>query len=95
MLDVTKLKAFADKKLNVTQMMISVFDRVENTVGKGENASYQHILLFPQCFQKASFLGVVKSRGLCGTELKLVVVAFPLSTQDYGNSTTTCSPVSG
>ena len=42
--------------------MISVFDRVENIVGKGENAGYQHFLLFPQCFQKASFLGVVKSQ---------------------------------
>ena len=37
--------------------MISVFDRVENIVGKGENAGNQHFLLFPQCFQKASFLG--------------------------------------
>ena len=33
-------------------MMISVFDRVENTVEKGENAGYQHFLLFPQCFPK-------------------------------------------
>ena len=23
---------------------------IENITGKGENASYQHILLFPQCF---------------------------------------------
>ena len=36
-------------------MMISLYDRVENIVGKGENAGYQHFLLFPQCFQKASF----------------------------------------
>ena len=41
--------------------MISVVNRVENIVGKGENAGYQHFLLFPQWFQKASFLGVVKS----------------------------------
>ena len=34
--------------------MISVFDSVENIVGKGENAGYQHFLLFPQCFEKAS-----------------------------------------
>ena len=59
-LDVTKLKAFADDKINVTQMMIPVFDRVENIVGKGENAGNQHFLLFPQCFQKASFLGSLK-----------------------------------
>ena len=36
-------------------MIISVFDRVETIVGKGENAGYQHFLLFPQCFEKASF----------------------------------------
>ena len=36
-------------------MLISVFDRVENIVGKGENAGYQHFLLFPQCFEEASF----------------------------------------
>ena len=53
----TKLKAFAEDKMNVSQMMIPVFDKVENIVGKGENAGYQHFPLFPQCFQKASFLG--------------------------------------
>ena len=36
-------------------MIISVFDRVENIVGKGEMAVYQHFLLSPQCFEKASF----------------------------------------
>ena len=59
-LDVTKLKTFADDKINVAQMMISVFDRIENNVGKGENAGHQHFLLFPQCFQKASFLESLK-----------------------------------
>ena len=38
-------------------------------MGKEENAGYQHFLLFPQCFQKASFSGLEKS-GLCGKELK-------------------------
>ena len=36
-------------------MIISVFNNVENIVGKGENAGYQHFLLIPQYFQKASF----------------------------------------
>ena len=35
-------------------MIISVFDRVENIVGKGENAGYQHLLLFTQSFRKLS-----------------------------------------
>ena len=39
-----------------------MFSKVENMVGKGENAGFQHFLLSPLCFQKASFLGVIKSR---------------------------------
>ena len=31
-------------------------------MGKGEKAGYQHFLLFSQCFQKASLLGVIKNR---------------------------------
>ena len=42
--------------------MIYVFDRVENNVGRGENAGKQHFLLFPQCSQKCVFLRVVKSQ---------------------------------
>ena len=33
-----KLKAFANDNINVIEMIISVFDRVENILGKGENA---------------------------------------------------------
>ena len=64
-LDWTKLKAFADDKINVTEKLKSVLERVENIVGKGENAGYQHFLLFPQCFQKA-FMWVCLKSGLCG-----------------------------
>ena len=40
---------------NVTQIFRFAFDKVENIVGeKGENASYQHFLLFPEYFQNAS-----------------------------------------
>ena len=45
-----KLEALADDKSDVAKMTITVFDRVENAVGKGENAGDQHFLLFPQCF---------------------------------------------
>ena len=34
--------------------------REENIVGKEENAGYQHFLLFPLCFQKASLTVVLK-----------------------------------
>ena len=48
-------------------MIISVFDTVENIVGKRENAVYQHFLLFPQCFEKASFPD--RSKGVIVWEL--------------------------
>ena len=35
-------------------MMISFSHKIENNVGKGENAGDQHFLLFPQCFRKTS-----------------------------------------
>ena len=56
-LDWSKLKAFADEKFNITQTLKFVLGRVENFVGKGENAGYHHFLLFPQCFQKATISG--------------------------------------
>ena len=56
------MKAFADYKFYVAKMMTSVSDRVENIVGKGESAGYQHFLLFQQCFQKISFFRVVKTQ---------------------------------
>ena len=41
-------------KINLTQKFKFILEKVENSRGKGENASYQHFLLFQQCFQKAS-----------------------------------------
>ena len=55
----TKLKASADEKINVVQMLIPVFDRIEKIVEKGENAGCQYFLAM---FTKGFFLGVVKSR---------------------------------
>ena len=40
-LDWSKLKAFADDKSNVTEKMKIVLGRIENIVGKGENAGNQ------------------------------------------------------
>ena len=52
-LGLPKMKALADDKSNVTQNIQVMFYRIENTVGKEENAGFQHFLLFPQCSQKA------------------------------------------
>ena len=47
---------------------MSVFHQVKNIVGKGQNAGYQHFLLFPQCLQKESSLGSLKVE-LCDKQL--------------------------
>ena len=60
-LHLSKFKAFADDKIILTQKLKFVLGKVKNIVGKGENAGYQHFLLFPQCFQKAFFPRGVKS----------------------------------
>ena len=59
-LGLSKSKASADDKVKVTETLKFDLGRVENIVGKGENAGYQHFVLFPQCFLKASFSGVSK-----------------------------------
>ena len=56
----SKLKAFADDKFNVPKMMISFLERVGNIVRKGKNASWEHFLFFPQCFQMLSVSGSLK-----------------------------------
>ena len=53
-LNQSKFKAFADDKIIVTQRLKFVLGRIENIVGKRENACYKHFLFLPQCFQKLS-----------------------------------------
>ena len=62
--DLSKFKAFADNNLNVARMTKLVFDRVENIVGKDENAGYQHFPFFPTMFSKALFLQGCSKSGL-------------------------------
>ena len=61
-LDWSRLRAFADKKINVTQKFNFVFRRVENFVGKEENAGYQHFSPFFTMFSKTFIFRVVKSQ---------------------------------
>ena len=60
----SKLRAFADDKLNVTENIKVVFRRIEKIVGKEENAGQQHFFLCPQCFQK----------GFSSSKSKVVIV---------------------
>ena len=52
--DLSKFKGFADDKINFELKLKFDLGREENIVGKGENAGYQHLFFFPQCFQKLS-----------------------------------------
>ena len=47
---------------NVNKKSKRTLGRVENNVGKGENAGYQHFLLFPTMFSKGLSVEVVKSQ---------------------------------
>ena len=68
---------FAYDNINVTEKLKFVVERVEDIVGKGENAEYQQFALFPQCFQKASF----SKSGLFGeTVAQTVELVFDLKT---------------
>ena len=53
-LDWSKFKVFAEDKLNVARIMISVSDRVENIVGKGEML-VTSTFSFPTMFSKGFF----------------------------------------
>ena len=64
-LGMSKFKANPDDKFGVAEIMGFVFERVENIVGKGENAGYQYFLIFLQCFQKGSYPGPLKVGIVC------------------------------
>ena len=68
------MKAFANNRINLFQKHKFLLGWVESIAGKGENAGYQHFLLFPQCFQKPSVSGSLKL-GLCGKEINDISMA--------------------
>ena len=64
-LDVTKLKAFAEVKLNIAKMTISLYDRLKNT-GERRKCWLQAFSPFPTVFSKAFFFRVVNSQDCVG-----------------------------
>ena len=61
----SKLKEFTDDNIKFDENGRKLSKRIENTVGKGEIASYKQFLLFPKCFQKI-LRQTRKSQGLFG-----------------------------
>ena len=80
----TKLKAFADNKINVAQIMISVSGRVENIVGKRRKCWLTAFSTFPIMFSSFFFFfffgggggkrGKALKVGICGKKLTTVKV---------------------
>ena len=70
-IDWSKFKEYAGDKINATKNMNFVLERVENIVGKEENAGYKHFLLFPTMFSKGLLFRVVKN---CDSVVKSWIV---------------------
>ena len=62
MLNLDSSNSVANKDMikKYQQMGIKFHEWVENIVGKEEIARYEQFFLFPQCFQKRSFVDVLK-----------------------------------
>ena len=69
-LDSSKLKEFADDNFKFDENARKLSKRLENTVGQGDIARYEHFLLFPQCFQRALFSNGLQKSSLCGKGLQ-------------------------
>ena len=55
------MKGIAHDKINVNQKLKSVLRRVENIMGKGENAGHQHFLFSHNIFKWLFTQGCYKS----------------------------------
>ena len=51
-IDTAKVKEFAENNFKSDENSAKFLKKVKNKVGKGEIASYEQFLLFPQYFQK-------------------------------------------
>ena len=70
-LDWSKLKGFADDKINAAEKFEFVLQREENIVGKRRKCWLPAFSPFPTMFSKSCFFRVVKS-GLCGKEFSKI-----------------------
>ena len=59
-----QIESVSRGQIKCIKMVISVFDRVENIGGKGENAGYHHFSPFPPIFFKKPLTMGSKNHGL-------------------------------
>ena len=70
-LNLSKLKAFADDKVNLAEKLKLVLGGVENIVGKEEMLVTSIFTFSHSVFKRLPFQGRFKS-GLCGKELSFI-----------------------
>ena len=58
----------------MTQYLKLVFGKIENIVGKGENAAQQHFLLFPHDYKRFLFLGRENLAKIIWKKMKFVML---------------------
>ena len=68
-LDWSKLKAFADDKINMSEKLNFLEGKVENIAGKRRKCIFS---FSPQCFQKPFFFQGCSQSRLCGKQLTLL-----------------------
>ena len=56
-----QIESICKDKISVTEKLKLNLGKVENIVGKGENAGYQYFLLFPQYFERLFIWVCLKS----------------------------------
>ena len=78
------MKAFVDNKLNVTKMIISVFDKVEDIVGKGDIACTSNFSFSHNVFKR--LLSQTRHKvSLCGEWVKLIKKTYAVVTHQNCN----------
>ena len=70
-LDISKLKEFADDNFKFDENGSNFSKLVENTVGKGEIARDEQFFLFPSVFSKDLYCRNVKTRACLGRVKRL------------------------
>ena len=61
-----QIESIWSRKLTVAKLIIFLLDRAENIIGKGENAGYQHFLLFIRPSKTGRIMGSPMAGGWVG-----------------------------
>ena len=72
--DWSKLKAFTDDKIYVTEKFKLLLGTVGNIVGKGVNVGYHHFFPFPTMFSNSFFFQGCLKWSMCSKGLNVALI---------------------